>query len=957
MAEQLKVLNEIRALIQATKGDLDGVGASIVEISKNARAAKTAFQFNSPKEVNVQIQKTVQATGQLNAQLKEQERLEKALVTQLAKKDAAMSETNKELAKARFETQQLNKAAKEEGILTSKLSTFYQKQNVILNRLTRRRQDLLLKQKLGIQLDKKEVVELARLTRSQKKLDAAFKNTDATVGRHQRSVGNYGKALGSLKNVVTGLVGAFGIVEGVRLAFDFTKEAIALAREAKGVEFAFAKLGATGVDSFNRVKKATRGLLSDLSIKTALNEFEQFNLSVERTDTLFEFLAVAASQTGKSIDELKSSLVEGLSKESKLRIDNLGISAGELNAELEKTPEFIDAVANIAERKIAKAGDILDDAANGGERLAASFENSKLAFGQLFTSNSRGFDLLGGLAKELDNITNGLKSLKRGLEVVSNGFKDLFKPIKDIISQIPFFNKRVEESSNFLIKVTKHVFNFLIPITALSKMLKRIGAGLRILGASLSGIGAAFVEVKKNVVEFVEALSVISDVEFDLFNPKKTAESAKNALRILKSQFIEGAGDVATAFTEAYNNALKLRETPVVKKIKDEDEDDDGITKRAKEQVKAFEGIIEAGEKTKEFLGTLFSDGIIGVKEYERAMDDVTQSIKDIQEGLGATTLASGEGLIGAMFPEDAVPKAKEKIEEVKTALESINEWTEENREVIDKAFDVFNEVGNLAQAFSDRRISQIDDEINKNEEYYSKFLDNERLTDQERAGIEAEAEARRVQLEKKKREEQAKQARVQKAATAAEVVMQTSLAVISALAQTPKFDFGVSAGLLAASYATLGALQLATVLAQPIPQFKDGHLEGTHEGAAWINDDNNSRKFREIVERKDGTLEMFNKRNQLIHMNRGDRVHKAGTFEPSKLMQTAITQSYMSQSDKLATAQMRMAENQINEELVSRMEKAVRSIPKSVFNAPSANAIGKATANAIRLNSYADKA
>jgi hypothetical protein len=38
-----------------------------------------------------------------------------------------------------------------------------------------------------------------------------------------------------------------------------------------------------------------------------------------------------------------------------------------------------------------------------------------------------------------------------------------------------------------------------------------------------------------------------------------------------------------------------------------------------------------------------------------------------------------------------------------------------------------------------------------------------------------------------------------------------------------PKVDFGISAGILAASYGAIGAAQLAKVLATPLPEFAEG--------------------------------------------------------------------------------------------------------------------------------------
>ena len=73
-----------------------------------------------------------------------------------------------------------------------------------------------------------------------------------------------------------------------------------------------------------------------------------------------------------------SSLVEGLSKESKLRIDNLGISQLELNKELKRTPNFVQAVANIARKELTTAGAILDAASNANQRWNVALENFNL---------------------------------------------------------------------------------------------------------------------------------------------------------------------------------------------------------------------------------------------------------------------------------------------------------------------------------------------------------------------------------------------------------------------------------------------------------------------------------------------------------------------------------------------------------------------------------------------------
>lgn len=79
------------------------------------------------------------------------------------------------------------------------------------------------------------------------------------------------------------------------------------------------------------------------------------------------------------------------------------------------------------------------------------------------------------------------------------------------------------------------------------------------------------------------------------------------------------------------------------------------------------------------------------------------------------------------------------------------------------------------------------------------------------------------AELDAKKAEIENKQARRQKAMAMADVVKSTALAIMSIWAQAPKFDFGVTAGLLTAMVSALGAVQLATIAATPLPGAQSG--------------------------------------------------------------------------------------------------------------------------------------
>ena len=261
-------------------------------------------------------------------------------------------------------------------------------------------------------------------------------------------------------------------------AKEFITNSVNMAIEAKGIEFAFKRLGDEGEDAFKRVKASTRGLLSDLEIKKSLVEFDNFNISLEETDTLFEFLALRATQTGESVDKLKQSLVEGLSKESKLRIDNLGISTAALNEELERTPNFVQAVANIAKTEIVRAGDVLDNAASSTQKWNATLQNTQLRFGNLINNTGAvsffqklGISILNTVvplertaaATELERVN--LLTLESKIKDVNTSNEDRLKLINELKIKYPKLLENIDAetvSNKDLTVAIKEVNNQLI---------------------------------------------------------------------------------------------------------------------------------------------------------------------------------------------------------------------------------------------------------------------------------------------------------------------------------------------------------------------------------------------------------------------------------------------------------------------------------------------------------------
>ncbi len=388
MAEQIKKSDIIGDdVLPALRKELESILTVIEKFDDNLKSVAKSFKTLTDVE-----KKRLEGINKLNQQQLQAEKLVKEKI----KNDRERIKNQQQLTRLEgIEAQnkiRLTKEAERQAKATERANKAVKDQESAYKRLVKQTRDYKNKSKdLGATLlelesagrrNTKEYKGLAsqfdNVTKKAQKGDKQLKKLDKTVGDNFRKVGNYKSAIVGLRNAL----GALGIAFGIREAVNFGRDLVELNNQSTGVAFAFQKLGEEGEDAFNRVKAATRGTLSDLDIQKSLVEFDNFNLSLKESDTLFQFLATRASQTGKSVDSLKDSLVEGLSKESKLRIDNLGISAGELNAELEKTPDFTQAVANIAKRELAEAGDILDTAASEQAKWNSEIENTKVQLAQ-----------------------------------------------------------------------------------------------------------------------------------------------------------------------------------------------------------------------------------------------------------------------------------------------------------------------------------------------------------------------------------------------------------------------------------------------------------------------------------------------------------------------------------------------------------------------------------------------
>lgn len=189
----------------------------------------------------------------------------------------------------------------------------------------------------------------------------------------EKKTGIFGKAMSKLGVVMAGVFAVGKIV-------DLGKQMITLAGQAQGVRQAFDRLNDPTL--LGELQKATRGTVDDLKLMQYAVRADNFNIPLSKLATFFEFATKRATQTGESVDYLTESIINGIGRKSTLVMDNLGISAAELQAEVQRVGDFGVAAGNIIERGMAKMGDVTLTTTQKTAALGAAWTNVKTQIGE-----------------------------------------------------------------------------------------------------------------------------------------------------------------------------------------------------------------------------------------------------------------------------------------------------------------------------------------------------------------------------------------------------------------------------------------------------------------------------------------------------------------------------------------------------------------------------------------------
>lgn len=280
-----------------------------------------------------------------------------------------------------------------------------------------------------------------------------------------------------------------------------------------------------------------------------------------------------------------------------------------------------------------------------------------------------------------------------------------------------------------------------------------------------------------------------------------------------------------------------------------------------------------------------FQDGLISEEQYQKdrlkiqkefADLAIQEQLNQVQEeiniqkarGKDTTALEAELAALKIKFSKEATDAQIKDLEKVAEAESKLKEL---QKELASELFELGVSFGNAQFEREQQKIDKQIEDSEKQADFERQRVEESLLSEEEKAirlaQIDATAQAKREALERRQRQIQIQQARFQKAADAARIISQTSLAIISALAQVPKFDFGISAGAIAATYGAIGAVQLAQVLATPIPGFYKG-TDNSPEGLAYVGEQGAEGRIN-----PDGSFSITPPTKTLTYLEKGTQI------------------------------------------------------------------------------------
>lgn len=825
--DAVKGLEELLNKLIATNNHLLEASASAMSFSREIRNITTPRDLQNFINQNINLANTIDTQTVASARLQNQLEREVANRRRLELQNERLNLTEQRLLEQR---RRLEQQMEREVQRVQTAQSLYNRTQQQINNVTRAYNDLAVRKERYGNLSEQEERRLQTLSRTLERYNSVLRGVDATIGRHQRNVGNYAmqnSALSGSINQITREMPAFAnsaqtgfmaISNNLPIMFD----AIANTRRE------IARLRAEGQQVPGLMRQLATSFFSvgtALSVGvTLLTLFggDLFKLAKEAFSTSKAFNGVAEAQ--KKIAEA--------SKE------------GTKNA----TEELVAMRANLA---IAKNVNL------SYKDRGIAVENLIKQYPYYFEGLSKEQIMAGNTAKAETALTNALIARARAQAVMSKITENEAKRL-DLIQKRTELEKdsiRLEKERAQADKEIKSFdpskFGGSASAMAQSKLLARERAENSIISSKNS-----IKKLSSEILEIDRENNTLTD--YAILNQEKaiglTYSQAKAHKEVLK--------------TKKENNKEEIQTIDLQKKSVD------SLLEKLENQKKIFEDLQKATSKNNEEWKK-YQELIDGT---QASIDLLTKGTNDYLQGIGTNT-------------------AKELKRLFKTPVEEVKETTKQVNEYLKGFVDSFASSSGLpsmfkilrgeikgfgkdakvtavatAEAFQELYNMMANASNQHFQEEYTR-LDKQKEIAISNAGESAEAKAEiERQYEEKKKEIRIREAKAKKEQAIVNVIIDTAQAVVAAL---PNVALSVIAG-------AMGAVQLAMIASQPIPEY----FKGTdhHQGGLMLVNDAKGINYKETIVTPDGQVIQPNERNVLMNAPKGTKVYTPEQWEQKQL-------------------------------------------------------------------------
>lgn len=626
-----------------------------------------------------------------------------------------------------------------------------------------------------------------------------------------------------------------------------------------------------------------------------------------------------ANEIGNAIDEAveRGREIDKLYKDIERSEIDLIKTQGELNRTIEEQKEIARDVSK-SEKERSEAAQNAINAINELSEKEMALQEKKIALLKAEQAANQGTlkdsKELAELEAERDNIiANAAKQRRRITNLTHESIKDDIKLMEIRIKNEEAAQKRIYELT-------------LLQIDNEQKRNERL--------ASI---------YKKNATD--EDLSYDTRIEnLELYISKKddAIEKGFERERLIQEQKLNEAielekegrnkeADAVRQMVEENLRSISEAETEMREQVSDENRkiaSDIFKTQMQDEQRDRLEMIEQAYDAERLLLAEHRSERNISEEQFERERLEMERRYNT---ALLENEIATIEKIIEANKERGISTKSEEqKIADLKRRLskqatdaqiedlERLREKEKENAEIRKEianelaqfATDIFNNEMDRDLAENERKQEELEIETEARKE----ALENEVLTEEERADklaeIEADAALKRKELQNEEMKTKERQAKFERAQNISAIALNTARAVVSAL---PNIPLSVAVG-------AIGAAQMAYALSQPIPKFAKG-TESSPEGLAFVGE-----RGTEIMITPSGDIGLTPSSTTLTYLEKGTKVINA---EKTKEILATMSLSTGEKDGSIYNYSLNL------DSLIKEHRKSTKEIRSAILNKP----------------------